>query len=351
MQQRRRASTTENQQYVTAHAEDEMFYTPMTLLEFAEFMDVCFPVARSLTVSDSIDMLSVFTSVPPDKVLAALQLEPSFAFANCVRGNAPFVSTTVVCFWLHRLMRPTNAAESWWDASDVYLHDASTEGGACNGRATDRPAPHTEDVRSVPLPARSGQPPRPASSSQRTGERSGREASMHPTRNSGSWRDVSDGRPSAATAEMERPTMTINMTTTHTTPVTSRQPSQGTAPSMEQVVAVALSEMDALADKNTQLDCRPVHDAQGTATRDTLCPCENVAMHKDRPRSPLPVQPPAQQQLPPLPPSTTLAELESYVHRGRKMKVCRQFMHTGTCSYGARCLFHHHRPWNVLHSK
>ncbi|KPI85098.1 hypothetical protein ABL78_5864 [Leptomonas seymouri] len=328
------------------------------MIAFAEFMDTRFPDAtRSLTLTEGVNVLSALTGVAQHHVVAALELEPSFFLSNSVRGTTSGISTTALCCWLRLLADPTDKAESWWDAPDVYVRGAATEDGEGNGKAADRASHNTAGVKGVFQPARSAQPPQPASSSQRSGDHCCREVSMQPTRNSGSWREVSDGRPSSVTTEMPRAAATNIIATNCVTPVPSRQVSQGTAPSMEQVVAGAISELDVLADVLSHTDRCTADVAQVKEIRETARRCEDIVLHEDRARSPLPVQPRVyyvaaeakrQQQLPPLPPSTTLAELESYVHRGKRTKVCLQFIRTGTCSYGARCLFHHPDPCAVF---
>jgi hypothetical protein len=114
---------------------------------------------------------------------------------------------------------------------------------------------------------------------------------------------------------------------------------------MDEIVATALSELDVLAGKGERED-----DDEGAETRGSH---SRLPLHVDRLPSPFPVKPQAVDDAPAdavPPPSTTLAELEPFVHRGKTVKVCRQFMQCGSCSYGARCLFHHPAPATAAHA-
>lgn len=319
MQQQRAALMTENKKAAVAATETALPAFSSQLMTFALYLDARFPVVPPLTVTQGLQVLSGFTGASEQQLKAALQIGPPSDSTNSLWASTHYVPNTMLYCWLRQLTRAQPAtdaaaeAETWWTAPGVRVFDTPIEEE--NG----------DEQKNHFSPPRSNPPPRHVSPlPQATGSNNiFAEALSQPVRDRGIGLHASDEGRSTATTNTA-------WTTSCTRPAASIHPSQRVAPSLEHVAAAALSALGLL--KNQK------------------CPEDNLPPPTDRSQKPLPVPPSvdgvalratARPFTPPPPLFVTLAELENLVHRRKEVKVCRQFMQTGACSYGARCLYHH----------
>lgn len=286
---------------------------------------------------DGMQLIAGFTGVPLREVIATLGCDGVFT-DTAGWGTTTFMRRRELEAMAEKMANALEAAELWWRAPGVCVHDVPTEKES-EFVATGRSGPPTRHASPVP-----------ATTTATAGGRTSEEPAMRPTRNSGSWKDCDDSRDDdhllSATA--------FDTTTTIATIVAPAMTGVRTA---EEAVAAAFKKLGVLAAAPSPWD---LMDAQNTKEQPVISAPAASAGAAGRTcesgewsvrQSPLPAPPeesngdasppPAATVTPPPPSSTTLGELQGFVHRGRDMKVCREFLHTGSCSYGARCLYHH----------
>lgn len=293
-----------------------------------------------VTMWIGMQLIACFTGVPLLEVIATLSLEDHFT-PGPKRDAHVTVNLSTLGKWAEMVVNALGVSESWCRAPGVVVHTTAKE-AAKRPCATTRSAPPTR---------------RASSAAMYTLPRTSEERAMRPTRNSGSWREGREDRPSRGAPE-GTDTATTATTATKKTTMTSL-PAEAAMRTTEETVAAAFKKLTLMADSALHWD--PKREAAGQRTLSGLTvsvgyPSSAGETHDSSGRpSPLPVPPEAgtdEDTTAPhtpapthdAPPSSTLADLQGFIRRGREVKVCREFVRTGACSYGARCLFHHPAP-------
>ncbi|KAK7195440.1 Zinc finger C-x8-C-x5-C-x3-H type (and similar) [Novymonas esmeraldas] len=281
------------------------------------------------SVAEAMHVLSSFTGIPVHRAASALGCT---AGANV--GEAVTVSEATLHAGLEVLLRTVGDAEVWWDMPGVTLSGVPDAVSDIVGAVADRKGVAEQCSHTPPQP-RSHRPPLPWSTSHERTDVSLKQLSLRPTLNSWGGRGVSTRSGTVSVPS-------------------SASPRCGSASvSLERVVAAALGELDALVDEEQcsilfHPDRRPsrlLSDASNEWDRCCTPGDGSRRVRGDALRSPSPVLPAhkpvenASRQ--PAPPTSTLAELDRFVQRGKTQKVCRQFVQMGRCAFGARCLYHH----------
>ncbi|AYU81079.1 hypothetical protein, unknown function [Leishmania donovani] len=296
---------------------------------FSEYLESAYPHSGPLSWNEAAQLLSAFTGVSVHHIAAALGWA-----AACEKAA---VSKDDLHSSLEQLMRTNGSSDAWWDSPGVTMPELT---GAADQESSEGAGStkHCGWESLASVRARSHRPLPPGSTStegphdSKMGAWSG-QPSLHPTLNSWGRRDSKlSGTCSVPRVLPDRP--------------------QSTAASMECVVATALGELDLyVEDEQCSIQFHPDRRSlrfPSEVTNETERFGMAAAQHRrvgNRSHSPSPV-PLADKQAAchprsPVAPTTTLAELDRFVHRGKTAKVCKQFVQTGRCTFGARCLYHH----------
>ncbi|TPP43256.1 Iron/manganese superoxide dismutase, alpha-hairpin domain family protein [Leishmania donovani] len=264
---------------------------------FSEYLESAYPHSGPLSWNEAAQLLSAFTGVSVHHIAAALGWA-----AACEKAA---VSKDDLHSSLEQLMRTNGSSDAWWDSPGVTMPELT---GAADQESSEGAGStkHCGWESLASVRARSHRPLPPGSTStegphdSKMGAWSG-QPSLHPTLNSWGRRDSKlSGTCSVPRVLPDRP--------------------QSTAASMECVVATALGELDLYVEDE--------HEVTNETERFGMA----AAQHRrvgNRSHSPSPV-PLADKQAAchprsPVAPTTTLAELDRFVHRGKTAKVCKQF--------------------------
>ncbi|KAG5473266.1 hypothetical protein CUR178_03186 [Leishmania enriettii] len=306
---------------------------------FSQYLEGIHPHSGLFSWSEAAQLLSTFTGISAHHIKSALG-------GTTTRGMAT-VSKDELHLSLEKLMRTDGATDAWWDSPGVTIAALTGAAGQeARGGADSRKDIGLESLASVR--ARSHGPPPPCSTPGEGSYDSEMDAgsgqpSLRPTLNS--WGKRGNRRSSAFSV-----------------PSVSSQWSENAAASMERVVAAALGELDMfIEDEQCSIQFHPdcstfrfPSEVSNDSERFGV-PADGRRRIGDRCHRPSPaLQPGDDEARPPDPsvaPTSTLAELDRFVQRGKTSKVCKQFVQTGRCTFGVRCLYHHPSRATVSSSK
>lgn len=296
---------------------------------FSEYLESAYPHSRPFSWNEAAQLLSAFTGVSVHRIAGALGWA-----TTCEKTT---VSKDDLHSSLEQLMRTDGSIDAWWDSPGVTMPEltSAVDEEVSEGAGSTK---HCGWESLTSVQARSHRPLPPGSTStegphdSKMGESSG-QPSLHATLNSWGRRDS-------------------KRSGTCSVPSVLSDPPYSTAASMECVVAAALGELDLyVEDEQRSIQFHPDRrslrfpsEVWNETDRFGVAAVQRWRVG-DRSHSPSPVHPAGKQAVRPprLPvaPTSTLAELDRFVHRGKTAKVCKQFVQTGRCTFGARCLYHH----------
>ncbi|GET90884.1 hypothetical protein, unknown function [Leishmania tarentolae] len=296
---------------------------------FSEYLERGGPHPGPFSWNEAAELLSAFTGTSVYHISAALGV--------ATKREKITVSKDDLHSFLEELMRIDGFIDAWWDSPGVTMPvlTSAVDQEASEGSSSTRHC-GWESLTSVhalshpPLPLGSTSTEEPHVSKMDAG--SGK-PSLHPTLNSWGRRGSKrSGTCSVPSLSSDRP--------------------HNTAASMDCVVATALGELELYVDEeqcsiqfNPELGSLRFPSEMSTETERFGVAAAQRQRSWDRFYSPSPLHSADKQttrpQCLPAAPTSTLAELDCLVQRGKTAKVCKQFMQTGRCTFGARCLYHH----------
>ncbi|KAI5689854.1 Zinc finger Cx8Cx5Cx3H type [Leishmania braziliensis] len=296
---------------------------------FSEYLERAYPHPGPFSWNKTAQVLSAFTGVSVHFITTAL--------ASSAACETATVSKAELRLALEALMRIDGDTDAWWESPDVTMLEFT---GPVNQEARDAADSRADiGVKSLTSAHARSHRPSPPNSTSREGPpdsemgAGSRQPSLRPTLNSWGSRGS-------------------RLSDTCSLPGVSLPRPHNTAASMECVVAAAMGELDMFIEDEQcsiqfhpgRLSLRFSSEVPNEAERFGALAQQGRRVG-DRSCSPSPAHPAGEQAVrpscPPIAPTLTLAELDRFVHRGKTSKVCKQFVQTGRCTFGARCLYHH----------